>query len=234
MRHSAQNLTDGGGLVLVRKLFDRFGVVGWIDGRANRDCAPTRKSGVLPAGPDVPRLWIALLLYGGTEGEGNRVIDDPGPCSISCAGACAGSSAGPVCRTPRRRRQMAPAGKRAWSRSWTNWYGRMVRQRWALLARGVPKKLLHQYIPRGGGTRTVRHHHTGSRPHVQGSRRPLRVRHSAQNLTTAAAWCWFESCSTDSAWSAGSMVGRTGRVLPAGPDGRGVDRAAAVRRWGDR
>ena len=27
------------------------------------------------------------------------------------------------------------------------------------------------------------HHHTGSRPHVQGSGRPLRVRHSAQNLT---------------------------------------------------
>ena len=29
----------------------------------------------------------------------------------------------------------------------------------------------------------MRHHHMGSRPHVQGSRRPLRVRHSAQNLT---------------------------------------------------
>ena len=31
----------------------------------------------------------------------------------------------------------------------------------------------------------MRHHHTGSRPHVQGSRRPLRVRHSARNLADA-------------------------------------------------
>ena len=37
VRHSAQNLTDGGGLVLVRKLFDRFGLAGWIDGQANRE-----------------------------------------------------------------------------------------------------------------------------------------------------------------------------------------------------
>ena len=31
----------------------------------------------------------------------------------------------------------------------------------------------------------MRHQHTESWPHVQGSRLPLRVRHSAQNLTDA-------------------------------------------------
>ena len=58
VRHSAQNLTDGGGLVLVRKLFDRFGVVGWIDGRANREKGFYRPGLTAEA-------WIALLLYGG-------------------------------------------------------------------------------------------------------------------------------------------------------------------------
>ena len=37
VRHSARNLTDAGGLVVVRKLFDRFGLAGWIDGRANKE-----------------------------------------------------------------------------------------------------------------------------------------------------------------------------------------------------
>ena len=37
VRHSVRNLTDGGGLVLVRKLFDRFGLAGWNDGRAKKE-----------------------------------------------------------------------------------------------------------------------------------------------------------------------------------------------------
>ena len=36
IRHSAFNLTDGGGLVVVRKLFDRLGLAGWIDRRAEK------------------------------------------------------------------------------------------------------------------------------------------------------------------------------------------------------
>ena len=63
VRHSARNLTDGGGLVLVRKLFDRFGLAGWIDGRANRE------KGFYPPGL-MTEVWIALLLYVG------GVIDD--------------------------------------------------------------------------------------------------------------------------------------------------------------
>ena len=62
VRHSARNLTDGGGLVLVRKLFDWFVLPGWFDCRA-------QKEKVLPASL-MTKLWIVLLLYGG------RVVDD--------------------------------------------------------------------------------------------------------------------------------------------------------------
>ena len=124
VRHSAQNLTDGGGLVLVRKLFDRFGLAGWIDGRANKEKGSYRPGLMI-------EVWIALLLYGG------GVIDD---CRSSSAGVCAGSSAGSVCRTHDVGRWLRRASERMvplldellW---------RMVRQRWALRARGVPKKL---------------------------------------------------------------------------------------------
>ena len=37
VRHSARNLTDAGGLVLLRKLFDRLGLADWIDGRTNEE-----------------------------------------------------------------------------------------------------------------------------------------------------------------------------------------------------
>ena len=45
--------------------------------------------------------------------------------------------------------------------------------------------------PAAEGTRTVQHHHTGSRPHVQGSGRARRVLHSARNrLRTERAMRW--------------------------------------------
>lgn len=58
VRHSARNLTDGGGLVLVRKLFDRLDLAGWIDRRAEGE------RGFFRPGLMV-EVWIALLLHGG-------------------------------------------------------------------------------------------------------------------------------------------------------------------------
>ena len=63
VRHSARNLTDGGGLVLVRKLFDRLALAGWIDCRAGREKGFFRPGLMAEA-------WITLLLYGG------RVMND--------------------------------------------------------------------------------------------------------------------------------------------------------------
>ncbi|MDE2794822.1 MAG: hypothetical protein OXL34_08400 [Gemmatimonadota bacterium] len=63
VRHSARNLTDGGGTVLVRKLFDRLGLAGWIDRRAEKEKGFFRPS-------LMTEVWIVLLLYGG------RVMDD--------------------------------------------------------------------------------------------------------------------------------------------------------------
>lgn len=58
VRHSARNLTDGGGLVLVRKLFDRMGLAGWIDTRTGKEKGFFRPSLMVEA-------WVVLLLYGG-------------------------------------------------------------------------------------------------------------------------------------------------------------------------
>ena len=58
VRHSARNLTDGGGLVLVRKLFDRMGLGGWIDCRTGKERGFFRPSLMV-------EVWVVLLLYGG-------------------------------------------------------------------------------------------------------------------------------------------------------------------------
>ena len=63
LRHSAQNLTDGGGLILVRKLWDRLGVGGWIDRHTQEIAGRFRPSLMV-------EVWIILLLYGG------GVLDD--------------------------------------------------------------------------------------------------------------------------------------------------------------
>ena len=63
VRHSAGNLTDGGGLVLVRKLFDRLGLACWLDGRTGN------QKGFFRPGL-MSEVWIVLLLYGG------RLMDD--------------------------------------------------------------------------------------------------------------------------------------------------------------
>lgn len=63
LRHSARNLTDAAGLVLVRRLWDQFGLAERIDARSTGVAGLFRPSLMV-------ELWVTLLLYGGT------VIDD--------------------------------------------------------------------------------------------------------------------------------------------------------------
>jgi len=63
LRHSARNLTDGGGLVLVRKLWDRLGLGEWIDEHTKDVRGEFRPSLMV-------EVWTVLLFYGG------RVLDD--------------------------------------------------------------------------------------------------------------------------------------------------------------
>ena len=124
VRHSARNLTDGGGLVLVRKLFDRFALAGWIDRRAKKE------KGFFRPGL-MAEVWIVLLLYGGgvmddlplMERRGVRRIFGwirvPDPTTFG--------------------RWLRRAGERMVPLL-DDLLWRMVRQRWAL-ARGAPKKL---------------------------------------------------------------------------------------------
>ena len=71
VRHSARNLTDGGGLVLVRKLFDRFGLGGWIDCRTGKEKGFFRPSLMVEA-------WVVLLLYGGGVMDDLPLLDRRG------------------------------------------------------------------------------------------------------------------------------------------------------------
>ena len=53
VRHSARNLTDGGGMVLVRALFDRLGLAGRID------CLTKGERGFFRPGL-MTEVWIVL------------------------------------------------------------------------------------------------------------------------------------------------------------------------------
>ena len=124
VRHSARNLTDGGGLVLVRKLFDRFGLAGWIDGRAKKE------KGFFRPGL-MTEVWIALLLYGGGVIDDLPLLDRRGVRRIF--GWVRVPDPTTFGRWLRRANgRMVPLlDELLW---------RMVRQRWAL-GGGVPKKL---------------------------------------------------------------------------------------------
>ena len=65
LRHSASGLTDGAGLVLLRRIWDRYRVGGFLDARAS--AIPGRFRSAL-----MVEVWVALLLYGGA------VMDDLG------------------------------------------------------------------------------------------------------------------------------------------------------------
>ena len=63
VRHSARKLTDGGGLILVRRLWDDLGLGSWID-RGTEGLAGFFRPSLMV------EVWVVLLLYGG------RVLDD--------------------------------------------------------------------------------------------------------------------------------------------------------------
>lgn len=63
LRHSARRLTDGGGLVLLRRLWDAVGLGQWLDARSEELPGHYRPSLMV-------ELWTVLLFYGG------GVLDD--------------------------------------------------------------------------------------------------------------------------------------------------------------
>ena len=125
VRHSARHLTDGGGLVVVRKLFDRFGLAGWIDVRAKKE------KGFFRPGL-MTEVWIALLLYGGGVIDDLPLLDRRGVRRIF------GWIRVPDPTTFGRWLRRA-SGRMVPLLDELLW--RMVRQRWALLPGGAPKKL---------------------------------------------------------------------------------------------
>lgn len=58
VRHSSGELTDGGGLLLVRRLWDGMGMGQWLDAQAGTVGGHFRPSLMI-------EMWIVLLLYGG-------------------------------------------------------------------------------------------------------------------------------------------------------------------------
>lgn len=58
LRRSAGELTDGAGLLLVRKLWDRLGLGAWLDQQGSEVGGRYRPSLMV-------EIWVALLLYGG-------------------------------------------------------------------------------------------------------------------------------------------------------------------------
>lgn len=71
VRHSQQNLTDGGGLVLLRRLFDALRLGGWLDARTSEIGGHYRPSLMVEA-------WVALLLYGGSKLDDLVLLDRRG------------------------------------------------------------------------------------------------------------------------------------------------------------
>lgn len=63
VRHSARNLTDGGGLVLLRRLWDQLDLGRWLDHRTEHVSGEFRPSLMV-------EIWTVLLIYGG------GVLDD--------------------------------------------------------------------------------------------------------------------------------------------------------------
>ncbi len=58
LRRSAGELTDGTGLLIVRKLWDQLGLGAWIDQQAGEIGGRYRPSLMV-------EVWVALLIYGG-------------------------------------------------------------------------------------------------------------------------------------------------------------------------
>jgi len=71
LRHSAGELTDGAGLLLVRRLWDRLGLGAWLDDGATWLPGIFRPSLLV-------EMWIVLLLYGGGRMEDLRLLSGRG------------------------------------------------------------------------------------------------------------------------------------------------------------
>jgi hypothetical protein len=71
LRHSAGDLTDGAGLLLVRRLWDRLGLGQRIDAEA-----ASLRGGYRPS--LLVELWVVLLLYGGGCMEDLRLLEGRG------------------------------------------------------------------------------------------------------------------------------------------------------------
>jgi hypothetical protein len=71
LRHSAGDRTDGGGLLLVRRLWDRLGVGQTIDTEAAWLRGDYRPSLLV-------ELWVVLLLYGGGCMDDLRLLSGRG------------------------------------------------------------------------------------------------------------------------------------------------------------
>lgn len=67
LRHSAGDLTDGAGLVLLRRAWDSLGIGAWLDGRTAGLAGRYRPSLMV-------ELWVALLLYGGGHMDDLRLF----------------------------------------------------------------------------------------------------------------------------------------------------------------
>jgi hypothetical protein len=58
LRHGAAELTDGAGLVLLRRIWDALGIGAWLD-RPSEELPGTYRPSLMA------ELWVVLLLYGG-------------------------------------------------------------------------------------------------------------------------------------------------------------------------
>lgn len=67
VRHSSGELTDGGGLLVVRRLWDCMGMGQWLDARADSVGGHFRPSLMI-------EMWIVLLLYGGGVMDDLRLL----------------------------------------------------------------------------------------------------------------------------------------------------------------
>lgn len=75
LRHSSGELTDGGGLVLVRRLWDQLGLGRWLDSQSRWMTGRFRPSLII-------EQWVVLLLYGGGVLDDLKLLRARGVCRL--------------------------------------------------------------------------------------------------------------------------------------------------------
>ncbi|CAN5697735.1 hypothetical protein BH23GEM9_BH23GEM9_19580 [soil metagenome] len=71
LRHSSGELTDGGGLLLIRRLWDQLGIGTWLE-------VETRQVGGRFRSPLMVEVWVVLLLYGGGSMDDLKLLGSRG------------------------------------------------------------------------------------------------------------------------------------------------------------